>query len=404
MNYQEFIKNSIQQLKDEGRYRAFAELKRHRGHFPNASYRGDDGNLIDITIWCSNDYLGMGQHPKVLAAMHEAIDAVGAGAGGTRNISGTTVYHVALEQELASLHQKQAALLFTSGYNSNQTTLSTLYKLLPGLTVFSDEMNHASMIEGIKAGRGGDKKIFKHNDLADLEKKLQRVDINAPKLIAFESIYSMDGDIAPIAALCDLADKYNAMTYIDDVPAVGMYVAHGGGITEREGLTDRLDIIEGTLAKAFGLMGGYITGSADLVDAIRSYAPGFIFTSSLAPAIVAGANASIKHLKQSKAEREGQRQNVAKLKAMLTQKHLPLIDNDTHIVPILVGDAVKCKSLTDLLLSEYKIYAQPINYPTVPRGTERIRLTPGPMHSDKHLADIVLALDECWKKLGLNRS
>lgn len=404
MNYQEFIKNSIQQLKDEGRYRAFAELKRHQGNFPNASYRDDDGKLIDITIWCSNDYLGMGQHPKVLTAMHEAIDAVGAGAGGTRNISGTTVYHVALEQELASLHQKQAALLFTSGYNSNQTTLSTLYRLLPGLIVFSDEMNHASMIEGIKAGRGGDKKIFKHNDLADLEKKLQRVDINAPKLIAFESIYSMDGDIAPIAALCDLADKYNAMTYIDEVHAVGMYGAHGGGLTEREGLADRIDIIEGTLAKAFGLMGGYITGSADLVDAIRSYAPGFIFTTSLAPAIVAGANASIKHLKQSTAEREGQRKNVAKLKAMLTDKQMPLIDNETHIVPILVGDAVKCKTLTDLLLSEYKIYAQPINYPTVPRGTERIRLTPGPMHTDKHLSNIVLALDECWQKLELNRS
>uniref|UniRef100_A0A2A4YTU9 5-aminolevulinate synthase n=1 Tax=OCS116 cluster bacterium TaxID=2030921 RepID=A0A2A4YTU9_9PROT len=404
MNYQEFIKNSIQELKQEGRYREFAELKRDNGNFPNAAHRDQDGDVKNVTIWCSNDYLGMGQNTKVLAAMHEAIDSVGAGAGGTRNISGTTSYHVALEAELADLHQKPAALLFTSGYISNETTLSTLYRILPGLTVFSDELNHASMIEGIKAGRGGDKKIFKHNDLADLEAKLKLVDINAPKLIAFESVYSMDGDIAPIAAFCDLADKYNAMTYIDEVHAVGMYGVRGGGISEREGLTHRLDIIEGTLAKAFGLMGGYITASADLVDAIRSYAPGFIFTTALAPAIVAGATASIAHLKQSHTERQGQRDNAAKLKQMLRDKKLPVIENDTHIVPILVGDPVKCKALTDKLMSEYQIYVQPINYPTVPRGTERVRLTPGPMHKDQNIANLVAALDECWTDFDLSRT
>ena len=404
MNYQEFIKNSIQELKNEGRYREFAELKRDNGNFPNATHRDQDGGVKNVTIWCSNDYLGMGQNAQVLAAMHEAIDTVGAGAGGTRNISGTTSYHVALEAELADLHQKPAALLFTSGYISNETTLSTLYRILPGLTVFSDELNHASMIEGIKAGRGGDKKIFKHNDLADLEAKLKMVDINAPKLIAFESVYSMDGDIAPIAALCDLADQYNAMTYIDEVHAVGMYGAHGGGISEREGLAHRIDIIEGTLAKAFGLMGGYITASADLVDAIRSYAPGFIFTTALAPAIVAGATASIAHLKQSHVERQNQRDNVATLKAMLLAKKLPLIENETHIVPILVGDPVKCKALTDKLMSEYQIYVQPINYPTVPRGTERLRLTPGPMHTEKNIVDLVAALDECWTGFDLRRT
>lgn len=404
MNYQEFIKDSIQDLKNEGRYREFAELKRDSGNFPNATYRNDDGDVKDVIIWCGNDYLGMGQNKQVLAAMHEAIDAVGAGAGGTRNISGTTCYHVALEAELADLHQKPAALLFTSGYISNETTLSTLFKILPGLTVFSDELNHASMIEGIKAGRGGDKKVFKHNDLADLEAKLKLVDINAPKLIAFESVYSMDGDISPIAAICDLADKYNAMTYIDEVHAVGMYGKRGGGVTEREGLTDRIDIIEGTLAKAFGLMGGYITASADLVDAIRSYAPGFIFTTSLAPAIVAGATASIAHLKQSYEERQSQRDNVAKLKAMVLDKKLPLVENDTHIVPILVGDPVKCKALTDKLLSDYQIYVQPINYPTVPRGTERVRLTPGPMHSAQNIADLMQALDECWTYFDLDRT
>ncbi|PCI86595.1 MAG: 5-aminolevulinate synthase [Hyphomicrobiales bacterium] len=404
MNYQEFIKNSIQELKNEGRYREFAELKRDNGNFPNAAHRDQDGGVKNVTIWCSNDYLGMGQNSQVLAAMHEAIDTVGAGAGGTRNISGTTSYHVALEAELADLHQKPAALLFTSGFISNETTLSTLYRILPGLTVFSDELNHASMIEGIKAGRGGDKKIFKHNDLDDLEAKLRTVDIDAPKLIAFESIYSMDGDIAPIAALCDLADKYNAMTYIDEVHAVGMYGAHGGGITEREGMTHRLDVIEGTLAKAFGLMGGYITASADLVDAIRSYAPGFIFTTALAPAIVAGATASIAHLKQSQVERQGQRDKVTKLKAMLLDKQLPLIENDTHIVPILVGDPIKCKALTDKLMSKYQIYVQPINYPTVPRGTERLRLTPGPMHTDENIADLVAALDECWTDFDLSRT
>lgn len=403
MDYQEFIKNSIEALKTEGRYREFANLKRQQGNFPNAAFHNDDGEVKNVTIWCSNDYLGMGQNPVVLKAMHDAIDSVGAGAGGTRNISGTTSYHIALEAELANLHNKPAALLFTSGYISNETTLSTLYKILPNLTVFSDELNHASMIEGIKAGRGN-KVVFKHNDLADLETKLKNTDINEPKLIAFESIYSMDGDIAPIAKICDLADKYNALTYIDEVHAVGMYGAHGGGISEREGLTDRLDIIEGTLAKAFGLMGGYITASADIVDAIRCYAPGFIFTTALAPAIVAGATASVQHLKQSQTERTSQRQNVAKLKTMLSEKNLPLVQNQTHIVPVMINDPVKCKALTDKLLSDYQIYVQPINYPTVPRGSERIRLTPGPMHSAQNLTDLVTALDECWTSFDLPRS
>lgn len=404
MNYQEFIKNSIQALKQEGRYREFAELKREQGNFPQASYRNVDGEVKNVTVWCSNDYLGMGQNPIVLKAMHDAIDAVGAGAGGTRNIAGTTSYHVALEAELASLHQKPASLLFTSGYISNEATLSTLYKIFPGLTVFSDALNHASMIEGIKAGRGGDKQVFLHNDIADLETKLKAVPIDAPKLIAFESVYSMDGDIAPIEQICDLADKYNALTYIDEVHAVGMYGAHGGGITERDGLAERVDIIEGTLAKAFGLMGGYITGSVDLVDAIRSHASGFIFTTALAPAIVAGATASIQHLKQSQAERQQQRENVALLKQSLRGKKLPLIENETHITPIMVGDAVKCKALTDRLLGEYNIYVQPINYPTVPRGTERLRLTAGPMHNAQNINDIVHALDECWTHFDLARA
>lgn len=404
MNYQEFIRNSIEQLKSEGRYREFAELKREQGNFPQAAFRQKSGKVKNVTIWCGNDYLGMGQHPKVLTAMHAAIDAVGAGAGGTRNISGTTSYHVALEAELADLHSKPAALLFTSGYISNETTLSTLYRILPGLTVFSDELNHASMIEGIKAGRGGNKKIFNHNDVVDLEAKLKLVDINAPKLIAFESVYSMDGDIAPIEQICDLAAKYNALTYIDEVHAVGMYGASGGGISEREGLAHRIDIIEGTLAKAFGLMGGYITGSVDLVDAIRSYAPGFIFTTSLAPAIVAGALASVQHLKQSQVERQSQRDNVAELKRQLKVKNLPLIENATHISPVMVRDAVKCKALTDRLLENYDIYVQPINYPTVPRGEERLRLTAGPMHSAQNITDLVTAIDECWSHFDLPRS
>lgn len=402
MDYQEFIKNSVEALKKEGRYREFADLKREQGNFPNAVFHNNDGSTNKVTIWCSNDYLGMGQHPAVLNAMHEAIDSVGAGAGGTRNISGTTSYHIALEAELASLHQKPAALLFTSGYISNETTLSTLYKILPNLTMFSDELNHASMIEGIKAGRGN-KVVFKHNDLADLEAKLKSVDIDSPKLIAFESVYSMDGDIAPIADICDLAQKYNALTYIDEVHAVGMYGANGGGISQRDGVASRIDIIEGTLAKAFGLMGGYITGSAHLVDAIRCYAPGFIFTTALAPAIVAGATASVQHLKQSDAERLAQQSAVARLKTMLRDINLPLVENQTHIVPVMVNDPVKCKALTDKLLSDYQIYVQPINYPTVPRGSERIRLTPGPMHSEQNLKDLVTALDECWTSFDLPR-
>ena len=403
MDYQKIIKTSIDAIKAEGRYREFADLKRQRGAFPNAIYSNDKGEQKNVTIWCANDYLGMGQNEHVIAAMHDAIDTVGAGSGGTRNISGTTFYHVALEKELADLHNKPAALLFTSGYISNETTLSTLYKLLPNLIIFSDENNHASMIEGIRAGRGN-KQIFKHNDLADLEQKLKSVDINCPKLIAFESVYSMDGDIAPIKQFCDLADKYNAMTYVDEVHAVGMYGPTGGGITEREGLQDRLDVIEGTLAKGFGLMGGYITGNKDLIDAIRSYAPGFIFTTSLAPVIVAGAIASIKHLKNSRVERQAQKDNVALLKQMLLDKNLPIIENETHIIPVMVCDPVKCKQLTDLLLDKYDIYVQPINYPTVPRGSERIRLTAGPMHSRQNLDNLVLALDELWTHFDLSRS
>lgn len=402
MDYKKFFKDSIAQLKSEGRYREFAELKRNVGDFPEARYRNVLGEESDVTVWCANDYLGMGQHPNVIKAMHEAIDRVGAGSGGTRNISGTTVYHVELEKELAELHNKSAALLFTSGYISNETTLSTLYKIFPKLTIFSDSQNHASMIEGIKAGRGA-KQIFAHNDLQDLEAKLKLVDIDSPKLIAFESVYSMDGDISPIKEICDLADKYNAMTYIDEVHAVGMYGPRGGGVTERDGLQNRIDIIEGTLAKAFGLMGGYITGDKDLVDAIRSYAPGFIFTTSLAPAIVAGAIASIQHLKVSRVERQGQKDNVALFKQLLKEKQFPLLDYDSHIIPIIIGDPVKCKALTDKLLNDYQIYVQPINYPTVARGTERIRLTPGPMHSEAHINKFLLALDELWVEFGLDR-
>jgi 5-aminolevulinate synthase len=400
MDYQRHFKSALDQIRKEGRYRIFADLKRHRGAFPVATRVAANGERA-ITVWCSNDYLGMGQHPAVLAAMHEAIDAVGAGSGGTRNISGTTHYHVELEHEIADLHGKEAALLFTSAYVANDATLSTLQKLIPGLVIFSDEKNHASMIEGIRRG-GGEKHIFRHNDVADLEAKLKATPANAPKLIVFESVYSMDGHIAPISAICDLAAKYGAMTYLDEVHAVGLYGPRGGGIAERDGVMDRIDIINGTLAKGFGVMGGYIAASRDVCDAIRSFASGFIFTTSLAPAIAAGALASIRHLKSSSIERARHQERARTLKARLKSIRIPVMDNPSHIVPILVGDPVHCKAVTDALLDGHGIYAQPINYPTVPRGTERIRLTPSPQHSDQQMDELVAALQQLWAACPLS--
>jgi len=394
MDYAQHFKAALDQIRREGRYRVFADVKRRCGDFPVADRFTADGKK-PIVVWCSNDYLGMGQHPLVVAAMHEAIDAVGAGSGGTRNISGTTHYHVELERELADLHGKEQALLFTSAYVANDATLSTLVKLLPGCVIFSDEKNHASMIEGIRHGRG-DKRIFRHNDVTDLEVKLKQLPRGTPKIIAFESVYSMDGHVAPISAICDLAAKYNALTYLDEVHAVGLYGPRGGGIAEREGVMHRVDIINGTLAKGYGVMGGYIAGSRDLCDAVRSFAPGFIFTTSMAPALAAGALASIRHLKSSNTERERHQERAATLKARLAAANLPLFQSQSHIVPVLIGDPVHCKEVTDRLLDRYGIYAQPINYPTVPRGTERIRLTPGPQHSDAQMDALVAALSELW--------
>jgi 5-aminolevulinate synthase len=394
MNFAGLFQQRLENLQREGRYRVFADLRRRRGFFPVADHFAANG-WREVTVWCSNDYLGMGQHPAVLTAMHEAIDAVGAGSGGTRNISGTTHYHVELESELAELHGKQAALLFTSAYVANDATLSTLLNLVPGMVVFSDEKNHASMIEGIRHGKC-EKHIFRHNDVADLEAKLKKFAKGTPKIIAFESVYSMDGHIAPIAAICDLADKYGALTYLDEVHAVGMYGPRGGGIAERDGVMDRVDVICGTLAKGFGVMGGYIAGSRDLCDAIRSFASGFIFTTSLAPAIVAGALASIRHLKTSTLERARHQERVRTLKRSLQAKRLPLMDNPSHIVPMRVGCPIRCKALTDALLRQYAIYVQPINYPTVPKGTERLRLTPSTAHSNKQMARLIDALDELY--------
>ena len=389
----------LDRLRQEGRYRVFADVKRRRGAFPKADViKGEAAK--PITVWCSNDYLGMGQHPKVLAAMHEAIDLVGAGSGGTRNIAGTTCYHVELEQELADLHAKEAALVFTSAFVANEAALSTLATLFPGCVIFSDEKNHASMIAGIRNGRGP-KQIFLHNDIADLEAKLKTVPLETPKIIAFESVYSMDGHVAPIGAICDLAKKYNALTYLDEVHAVGLYGRRGGGVAERDGVMDRVDIINGTLAKGFGVMGGYIAASKTLCDAIRSYAPGFIFTTSLAPAIVAGALASIRHLKSSSVERERHQERARTLKRKLATADLPVIPGPSHIVPVLVADPVRCKALTDVLLDRYGIYVQPINYPTVPRGTERLRLTPSPHHADVDMDHLVNALTELWSQCPL---
>ena len=394
MDYEDRFRQHLESLHSEGRYRVFADLKRRCGAYPTADHFTEEGTH-DVTVWCSNDYLGMSQHPAVRAAMHEAIDTVGAGSGGTRNISGTSHYHVELEAELADLHGKKAALLFTSAYIANDATLSTLVRLIPGLVIFSDEKNHASMIEGIRHG-GGPKHIFRNNDLGHLEDLLKKVPLETPKIIAFESVYSMDGNIAPVAEICALAEKYNALTYIDEVHAVGLYGPHGGGIAERDGVMDRIDIVNGTLAKGFGVMGGYIAASQACCDAIRSYAPGFIFTTSLAPAIAAGALASIRHLKGSDFERARHRERVGTLKSLMAEARLPVMDNPSHIVPVMVGDPVHCKAVTDTLLTHYGIYVQPINYPTVPRGTERMRFTPSPVHSDAQMATLIGALEELW--------
>jgi 5-aminolevulinate synthase len=400
VDYQRIFAQAIDRLHAEGRYRVFIDILRNKGTFPNARCFAGHNGPKPITVWCSNDYLTMGQNPKVIAAMEEALHDVGAGSGGTRNIGGNTHYHVELEAELASLHGKEAALLFTSGYISNEATLATLGKLLPGCVIFSDELNHASMIAGIR-NSGCEKRVFRHNDLEHLEELLATADPNAPKLIAFESVYSMDGDVAPIAAICDLADKYEAITYLDEVHAVGMYGAHGGGISERDELAHRLTIIEGTLGKAFGVMGGYIAAERNIVDVIRSYAPGFIFTTSLSPVLVAGALASVKHLKVSSAEREAQHANAARLKALFQDANLPVMPSTTHIVPLLVGDPVKAKRISDILLAEYGAYVQPINYPTVPRGTERLRFTPGPAHSEAMMRELTTALVEIWDRLEM---
>ncbi len=402
MNYEDFFKGRLQALQDEGNYRTFADIERRAGSFPNAACHNDNAP-DNVTVWCSNDYLGMGQHPDVLQAMHETLDSCGAGAGGTRNISGTNHHHVLLERELADLHGKEAALLFTSGYVSNWATLSTLAAKVPDCVVLSDALNHASMIEGIRHSRC-EKHVFKHNDVADLERRLGDLDPDAPKLIAFESVYSMDGDIAPIAEICDVADAYGAMTYLDEVHAVGLYGPRGGGVAEREGLMDRLTVIEGTLGKAFGVLGGYIAASAALCDFVRSFASGFIFTTALPPAVAAGAYTSIRHLKSSDAERLAQRERVAEVRARLRRIGIPTLENESHIVPVMVGDPIKCKWISDWLMANHGIYVQPINYPTVPKGTERLRLTPSPVHSAGDIDSLVTALSEIWSQCQLARS
>tara|TARA_R100000005_G_scaffold92863_1_gene67099 strand:+ start:7025 stop:8239 length:1215 start_codon:yes stop_codon:yes gene_type:complete len=403
MDYDSIFEQAIAALREEKRYRVFTELGRHAGDFPKATRYLESGETQDITIWCSNDYLGMGQHPDVLKAIKDATDNYGAGAGGTRNISGNTRMICELERELADLHDKEAALVFTSGFVSNDATLSTLGKLLPGCVILSDELNHASMIDGVRHS-GCEKRIFRHNDVRDLEDKLKSIDLDRPKVIAFESVYSMDGDISPIKEFCDLAEKYNAMTYLDEVHAVGLYGPRGGGVAEREGLMHRLDIIEGTLGKAFGVVGGFITGKAHVVDAIRSYAPGFIFTTTLSPVMSAGALASVRHLKKSQTERERHQERAATLKKLLTEAGLPVLPSVTHIVPLMVYDAELCKQASDMLLDEYGIYIQPINYPTVPRGLERLRITPTPFHSDAMMAELVGALKDIWSRLEIRQA
>ena len=400
MNYDQIFDEAISRLHEEGRYRVFIDILRNKGAFPNARCFAGHNGPKPVTVWCSNDYLAMGQHPKVISAMEEALHDVGAGSGGTRNIGGNTHYHVQLEAELSDLHGKDAALLFTSGYVSNDATLSTVAKLLPGCVIFSDELNHASMIAGIR-NSGCEKRVFRHNDLEHLEELLASEDADTPKLIAFESVYSMDGDVAPIHEICDLAEKYNALTYIDEVHAVGMYGKRGGGISERDEAAHRIDIIEGTLGKAFGVVGGYVAADKKIIDCIRSYAPGFIFTTSLSPALVAGVLASVRHLKESSVEREGQQAAAELLKTKMRDAGLPVMDSVTHIVPLMVGDPVHAKKISDILLAEYGVYVQPINFPTVPRGTERLRFTPGPAHTAEMMDDLVGALVEIWDRMDM---
>jgi 5-aminolevulinate synthase len=403
MDYKAAFRTALDRVHAEGRYRVFADLKRHRGAFPRATWTRPDGGQSDVVVWCSNDYLGQGQNPVVLDAMHQAIEEAGAGSGGTRNISGTTHYHVELEQELADLHGKEAALLFTSGYVSNEASLSTLYKILPGLIIFSDELNHNSMISGIRAGGREQRRVFRHNDLEHLESLLAAAPVDAPKLIAFESVYSMDGDIADMKGTVALAKKYGAMTYLDEVHAVGMYGPRGAGVAERDGVMGEIDIIEGTLGKAFGVMGGYIAADPLIVDAIRSYADGFIFTTSLPPALAAGAVASIRWLKEHNEVRVAHQERAAALKARLIKAGLPVMPSVSHIVPVLVGDPVHTKMVSDILLSDYGVYVQPINYPTVPRGTERLRFTPSPAHTDAMMDDLANALESLWAHCNIKR-
>ena len=401
-DYDACLDRALASLHEEGRYRTFIDIRRACGRFPAATWQHPDGGTRPVTVWCSNDYLGMGQHPVVLDAIRDALAASGAGSGGTRNISGTTVYHRQLEAELADLHGKEAALLFTSAYIANDATLSTLRRLIPGLVIFSDALNHASMIEGIRRGDGA-KRIFRHNDLAHLRSLLAAEDRSTPKLIAFESVYSMDGDFGPIAGICDLAEEFGALTYIDEVHAVGMYGPRGGGVAERDGLAGRIDLINGTLAKAYGVLGGYIAASARVCDALRSYAPGFIFTSSLPPALAAGAAASVAFLKSAESLRQLQRQRVSALKSEFRRLGLPILDHGSHIVPLIVGDPIHTRQLSDLLLENDGMYVQPINFPTVPRGTERLRFTPSPVHDAASVRALVRAIDRIWSRCALHR-